>query len=194
MIRGAFLDKWKKYLGYKQWNEWGDGGFRVWGHGAFPFVASLVPLHVNNILELGCADGYLLKLISERGHVATGVTYARGEQEACEKNGVKAVLADMHDLPFEDESFDAVISRQTLEHAISLIIVLRECDRVVKPGGYFILHVPDRPDGLDDNPDHIYTLTPFQWKKWLEKHTSFKVIKEGYEKDQDSYWLVGKKA
>lgn len=45
-------------------------------------------------------------------------------------------------LPFADESFDAVICSEVLEHVESVAPVLAEIDRILKPGGIFALSVP----------------------------------------------------
>lgn len=54
-------------------------------------------------------------------------------------------------LPFPDESFDAVHTRQVLHHARDLGQLCREAARVLKPGGIFIAtreHVITRPEDL----------------------------------------------
>src|SRR5690606_3246640 len=45
--------------------------------------------------------------------------------------------------PYRDNSFDAVLSYQTLEHVQNLDAVLAEMLRVVKPGGELHLRCPD---------------------------------------------------
>lgn len=49
--------------------------------------------------------------------------------------GVDVIVEDMDRLPFEDASFDFVISGQTLEHAAHPWILMKEMARIVKPGG-----------------------------------------------------------
>jgi ubiquinone/menaquinone biosynthesis C-methylase UbiE len=44
----------------------------------------------------------------------------------------------MHKIQRPDESFDFVVCDATLHHADNLVAVLRECRRVLKPGGWFI--------------------------------------------------------
>jgi SAM-dependent methyltransferase len=45
-------------------------------------------------------------------------------------------------IPYEDCMFDGILSTQVLEHVENLDILLSECKRVLKPGGYFIVSVP----------------------------------------------------
>lgn len=59
--------------------------------------------------------------------------------------------ADYHDLrdTFEDNTFDAVYTIETLAHATNLHTVLREFHRVLKPGGRIVLYEYDHWSGDD---------------------------------------------
>ncbi len=52
------------------------------------------------------------------------------------------VRMDIHDIPFEAESFDAVLCNHVLEHVNDDLRAMGEIARVLKPGGYAILLVP----------------------------------------------------
>ncbi len=64
--------------------------------------------------------------------------------------GIKAELkvADAESLPFPDNTFDVIISAHTLEHIENDINVIKECSRVLKPGGELIIFVPGRKNGI----------------------------------------------
>lgn len=49
---------------------------------------------------------------------------------------------DIQDLPFPASSFDIVLHSDTLEHVPDPSAALKECRRVLKPGGYCIFTVP----------------------------------------------------
>lgn len=49
---------------------------------------------------------------------------------------------DMHALPYDAETFDLVIHSDTLEHVEQPIHALKECRRVLKPGGAVCFTVP----------------------------------------------------
>lgn len=196
-LRQEFLDKWYRYLHCDEWDKFGGSGFRVWGHSNFPFVVSLIPGGVKDVLELGCADGYMLHLMKEKGMKPIGLTYSDGEKLSCDLHGVKAIVGDMHDLVFDDKTFDAVISRQTLEHSLSHIIVLCEINRVLKAGGYCIMHVPyaiNCDEEINkDNKWHFCNFSPEQWKYFLKLCGFQKVIKEGRDIEQQSWYVVAQK-
>jgi len=63
------------------------------------------------------------------------------------------VKMDVHDIPFEENSFDVVICNHVLEHVDDSNKVMREFYRVMKPGGWGIFQVPidnNNPNTIED--------------------------------------------
>jgi SAM-dependent methyltransferase len=56
--------------------------------------------------------------------------------------GVEDVLGNANDMPFDDESFDLVMTISTLEHDKFFWRSLAEMKRVLMPGGLLIIGVP----------------------------------------------------
>lgn len=52
------------------------------------------------------------------------------------------IVGDIHELPLEDNSVDAIICVSILEHVEDPWKAMREMYRVLKPGGYLYLYVP----------------------------------------------------
>ncbi len=71
--------------------------------------------------------------------------------------GVK-VIADVYNLPFEDNSADAVIAESLLEHLRSPELAIKEMRRVLKPGGLLYILVPFML-GFHSSPDDYYRWT-----------------------------------
>eukprot|EP00931_Biecheleriopsis_adriatica_P076321 TRINITY_DN50041_c0_g1_i1.p1 TRINITY_DN50041_c0_g1~~TRINITY_DN50041_c0_g1_i1.p1 ORF type:complete len:245 (+),score=49.58 TRINITY_DN50041_c0_g1_i1:97-735(+) len=65
------------------------------------------------VLDLGCGDGHLTLQISNAGADVIGVDVDPDFVAAAVQKGVKAIVADGHNLPFQDE-FDRVFSNATL--------------------------------------------------------------------------------
>lgn len=97
------------------------------------------------VVELGGGDGrFGFQLMREGFHViesdiAPG-TVAR-VKEVAEKNGLHGEYAviDAEDLPFRDESVDAVMMVATFHHLPDVKRALNEFKRVLKPGGKVVL-------------------------------------------------------
>jgi SAM-dependent methyltransferase len=52
------------------------------------------------------------------------------------------VIGSVEQLPFDNQTFDHVLSTQVLEHVRDPLSALRECERVLKPGGTIVFTVP----------------------------------------------------
>lgn len=69
----------------------------------------------------------------------------------CADLPVQTVSAFAESLPLPDAAFDLVYARQVLHHTADLPQALRECHRVLRPGGLFLAcreHVADNPREL----------------------------------------------
>jgi ubiquinone/menaquinone biosynthesis C-methylase UbiE len=65
----------------------------------------------------------------------TTLDIARAEIARREISGVDFAVADVHALPFPDDSFDVVHAHQVLQHVHDPVQALREMRRVCQPGG-----------------------------------------------------------
>lgn len=59
---------------------------------------------------------------------------------------LRAAVGDVRELPFQDDSFDAIYSMGTIEHFAATEQAVAEMARVLKPGGRAIIGVPNRHD------------------------------------------------
>lgn len=96
-------------------------------------VADLIPHNVK-LLDLGCGDGTLIKLLSlEKQSRGLGLERDQNKIVECVANGVPVVHGDLNrNLPFKDKSFDFVILSQTLQAVNHPDLLLREMNRIGK--------------------------------------------------------------
>jgi 2-polyprenyl-3-methyl-5-hydroxy-6-metoxy-1,4-benzoquinol methylase len=99
------------------------------------------------LLDVGCGSGYLAKLLKERlphlivhGVDCSLVALKRARGAA---DWVWQVDLDKADLPIYPDQYDAVSCVEVLEHLYDPLHVLREIVRVLKPGGYAVVTVPN---------------------------------------------------
>jgi ubiquinone/menaquinone biosynthesis C-methylase UbiE len=64
---------------------------------------------------------------------------------AAQKN-LQFFEADAHKLPFEDNSFDAVVNIESAQHYKDIARFLSEVHRVLKPGGYLLISYFEDPE------------------------------------------------
>lgn len=79
------------------------------------------------------------------------------------------VYGDAHCLPFANESFDAVICTQVLEHVTRPQEVVGELARVLKPGGLGLVSVPFFYN-LHLEPHDYFRFSPYGIRLLLENH------------------------
>lgn len=94
------------------------------------------------IADLGCGVGHLVEHFRKEGKYAEGITYQPREVEAAAKRGVAIVEGDLHQLPWPDEHFDAVVCWDAFEHCIAPLIALKEAHRVLQPRGKALYFIP----------------------------------------------------
>jgi SAM-dependent methyltransferase len=88
---------------------------------------------VKGVLLIGCSNSDEKTLFEKAGFPVIGI-------DLFPSDGIEKM--DMHELRFEDGSFDLVVFSHSFEHAEDPKKVLREIKRVLRPGGYIALEVP----------------------------------------------------
>lgn len=114
--------------------------------------------HATQILDVGCGiGGSSLYLAEKFGAHATGITLSPVQaNRAIERSQAAGLgdrtafqVADALAMPFADQSFDLVWTLESGEHMPDKQQFLRECDRVLKPGGTLLMatwcHRPTAP-------------------------------------------------
>ena len=96
------------------------------------------------VLDVGCGRGLLLKAFRDNGWDVLGTEMS--ETSAAYPRDVLNLpvrVGDLAGLKFPDHLFDAVVMWHVLEHVIDPRAMLREVNRVLRPGGVFLVGVPN---------------------------------------------------
>jgi ubiquinone/menaquinone biosynthesis C-methylase UbiE len=149
---------------------------------------------VQRILDVGCGDGWTVGQFRARGKEAVGITICADDLRGAETDWHQRLLvADMHDLPFADHTFDLTYLRHVLEHAIAPFIVLCEMNRVLREGGFlFIAMPPFESDEWMFAPHHYSLLHKRQVRNLLNK-TQF-LLQRSWEPPGEQCYLAVKGA
>lgn len=134
---------------------------------------------VNNILDVGCASGWLISQIAHRYPKAScsGIDiYDKAIKYAKRKYPhIEFKVADAHKLPFKSNAFDLVVCTEVLEHVDDPRSVLFEIKRVLKNKGTAVIEL--------DSGSLLFSIVWYLWRKskgriWNESHAhSFNIRK-----------------
>ncbi|MBX2811861.1 MAG: methyltransferase domain-containing protein [Myxococcales bacterium] len=111
---------------------------------------------IRHILDAGCGVGGSTRWLAlHYGAEVDGITLSPVQRSIAEKLSisqpdVRFHVGDANQTPFADESFDMVWSLESGEHMPCKQTFLKECDRVLRPGGHIIMatwcHRPAPPE------------------------------------------------
>lgn len=99
------------------------------------------------VVDLGMGPGRLLEELDRQGWSVAGVDVS-GEMVSLARARLPEVAdrllqSPMESLPFSSQSFDAAVCTGVLEYVADVPRALAEVDRVLRPGGIFVISMPN---------------------------------------------------
>jgi SAM-dependent methyltransferase len=96
------------------------------------------------VLDIGCGRGLLLDELRKLGWTVAGTEISDAAARfARDVLQLDVKVGDLRHLHFEEGAFDAVVLWHVLEHVDDPTSLLREVHRLVRPGGFVLLAVPN---------------------------------------------------
>ncbi len=125
-----------------------------------------------DLLEIGCGEGRGVELLAPK---ATSYTAVDKIEEVVNSLSLKFseatfIQANIPPLPFEDNSFDTIVSFQVIEHIKDDNAYLKEIYRILKPEGKAYISTPNIKMTLSRNPWHIREYTAQELTNLCQKH------------------------
>ncbi|MFR9752066.1 class I SAM-dependent methyltransferase [Nocardia sp. 004] len=132
------------------------------------------------VLEAGSGEGYGADMIAGVAQKVIGVDY-----DACAVEHVRAryprvemIQGNLAALPLENASVDVVVNFQVIEHLWDQSQFLRECLRVLRPGGELLISTPNR---ITFSPGRDTPLNPFHTRELNAAELTELLIDTGFE-------------
>ncbi len=98
------------------------------------FLEELLRLRPENVLDVGCGDGDIVRGLTASAVPVTGIESDSDKVKALTAEGLPVVLGDAGCLPFSDDDADWVILRHVLHHLPEIRSALKEATRVARRG------------------------------------------------------------
>ena len=129
-------------------------------------------LSCKKVLDVGCGEGITLSEFRKKGIFSVGLTLHKNDAVKVLVNSSnlnKVVVGDLHELPFKDDSFDGIYSKDSFEHSFAPFIASKEFSRVLKNKGKLVLVLPE--ENWLKEPYHFHSFSPFQLTTLLSKNS-----------------------
>ncbi len=118
---------------------------------------------LQNILEVGCYDGYILYHLQQRGFYVTGCDPSDGA-DIGRQYGVNVLKQFFSAQSFleSDSTFDVVISRHFIEHVTAPVSLIEEFAKILNPDGILFLETPNLHYYLEKGLLEVFSLQHLQ--------------------------------
>ena len=135
--RKEALPAWKRLLGLLIYLHPGR-------RAVLDFSAMYLPIRPGGcLLEIGCGSGGMLKQMQELGWDVEGVDFDSVAVAKAREKGLEVHLGTLEDQDYANDRFDAVVMIHLIEHVYEPSRLMRECHRILKPGGRLVVVTPN---------------------------------------------------
>lgn len=133
------------------------------------------------LLDIGCGSKPYREMLAPYVEEHVGIDH---EETAHDKTQIDLYGSAYH-LPVNDSSFDSALCTAVLEHLEEPEVALRECLRVLRPGGYAVYTVPFIWH-LHEEPRDFYRFSKYGLKYLFEK-VGFQIVEI---KPLSGFWVT----
>ena len=139
--------------------------------------------NLGSVLDVGCGNGFCQQFIPDYTGIGLGQDIKDGKQM-----GRNVREMDFNFLTFDENSFDTVFSRHSLEHSPFPILTLMEWHRVARKK--LVLCVPN-PDHYTFTGRNHYSVSDAHQMAWWLRRSGWKIIKARWRPTE--LWFLASK-
>ena len=136
------------------------------------------------LLEIGCGSGDQLAFLQGLGWQVEGLDVDLVAAGVASARGLKVHVGSLEEQCFPARQFDAIVSSHVIEHVHDPVGLLRECSRILSPGGRLVIITPNTTSWLHkwfgsnwlalDSPRHLHLFNSISLRRAAE-HSGFSV-------------------
>jgi len=157
------------------------------------YCVGRLPEGSSRAIDVGCGTGHLLLALQERTGSRLDLAGMDFSNRAIARTRAlvpTATLqqADIFSIPWPDDSFDLVLSMETLEHLRTPDAALAQLVRVCKPGGSIVLTVPNGE--VDDWEGHFSFWSPEALRVFIARFADVREVLELPDSGDLLAWAV----
>jgi len=157
-------------------------------------VFSMIKTKSGKALDLGCGTGNYTLELYKRGFEVVGVDVSEEMLKIARKKlpNVKFIRADAYSLPFEDNTFDLVLSITMFEFIHKPEKALGEIYRVLKPGGEAIIGTMNGRSlwFLFKRLKSLFVETAYRYARFYTPRELERLMKEAGFRDVESRGII----
>jgi SAM-dependent methyltransferase len=118
------------------------------------------------VLDAGCGTGYGTAILAAAGaRRVVGVDVSKDAIEYARSSTAPAPVSEfslgsIHELPFEDSTFDLAVCFEVIEHVDDQDLAISELRRILRPTGVLVMSSPNRNVYPPGNPHHTHEYVP----------------------------------
>ncbi|MEC3915214.1 class I SAM-dependent methyltransferase [Nocardia sp. CDC160] len=131
------------------------------------------------VLEAGSGEGYGANMIADVAAQVIGLDYddSAVAHVRAKYPRVEMIQGNLAELPLDDASVDIVVNFQVIEHLWDQAQFLRECLRVLRPGGKLLISTPNR---ITFSPGRDTPLNPFHTRELNAAEMTELLVEAGF--------------
>jgi 2-polyprenyl-3-methyl-5-hydroxy-6-metoxy-1,4-benzoquinol methylase len=160
----------------------------------------------NNIIDVGCGDGFFLQVAKEKGWNVYGTEFTDRAMEICTRKGINMMKGELNEHNYAQGFFDIVTSFEVIEHINNPNIEIAKFNKILRTGGIAYVTTPNFNSisrnllkgqwNIIEYPEHLSYYTKSTLTKLFKAHgfkniktiisgISIDRIRQGLQKKQD---------